>query len=178
MISENPKFIHIHIPKTAGTSIAVALGYPRGKTPDHRTAAMVKKATKEWNSYFKFVFVRNPWDWVVSHFFSKNKNKLATATFEEKRLAFRQYAYRIRGWDRQSDFFQDKEGNCLVDFIGRFENLKEEFDYVCKQLGIEVQIHHLNPSSHNHYHDYYDDKSKDRVAFYFKKDIELLDYEF
>lgn len=172
------KFIHIHIPKTGGTSVAVALGYPPKKTPDHRTALMLKKEIKDWDSYYKFVFVRNPWDWVISHFFAKNKNKLAGASFKEVKEAFHQYSYRVRGWDRQLSFFMDEEEKSTVDFIGRFENLETEFQYVCKQLGVEVQLPHINKTNHKHYREYYDQRGKDRVATYFKKDIEALGYEY
>ncbi len=127
------KFIFIHIPKTAGTSIAETLGIPQ---KDHRKASEIKQNTKDWDSYFKFVFVRNPWDWVVSDFFARNKNKL-NSNFKENKDKFKEYVMGIKRWDSQRSFFMDENDEVIVDFIGKFENLYFDFDHVCFKLGIK-----------------------------------------
>lgn len=100
----------------------------------------------------------------------------------------------------QADFLYDEHDNCLVDFIGRFESLQSDFDIVCQNLnlgsltlphfnktqprGMRAKLKRLLPSSstkkpqRKHYSDYYDLESKEYVAGLYRRDIELLNYEF
>ena len=93
IISRKHKFIFVHIPKVGGTSIKKCLlpFYDRKKELEkipkglrssnviarkHAYASVLLQALGKniWRSYFKFAFVRNPWDWVVSiyHFIRIN----------------------------------------------------------------------------------------------------------
>jgi len=165
VISDRHKFIHIHIPKTGGTSVSVALGYPEGKTPDHRRARVIKKGVKDWDSYFKFTFVRNPWDLVVSDFFARNGKD------------FKEFVLRIPKWDNQCYFILDSSGKSLVDFIGRFENLHKDFDHICNRIGIKANLFHFRNTLHGHYSKYYDDETREKVARLFRQDIEYFGFE-
>jgi hypothetical protein len=47
----------------------------------------------------------------------------------------------------QSDFVCNEAGNVIVDFLGRFENLRTDFNQVCQQLGLPpTQLPHINQS--------------------------------
>lgn len=66
------RYLFIHITKTAGTSVAISLF---GELPYHYTAVQYRViyGRKTFNRYFKFAFVRNPWDRLYSAYsFLKN----------------------------------------------------------------------------------------------------------
>lgn len=71
MINHEHRCIFIHIPKTAGTSVERAFGVRQGQPGGgHRLPAAYGE---HWREYFTFCIVRNPWDRIVSAFFSELK---------------------------------------------------------------------------------------------------------
>ena len=68
---------------------------------------------------------------------------------------------------------------CLVDFVGRFESLHEDFKKICGLAGIEnVSLPKVNSSSRSSYRDYYDDRSIQIVRELYQQDINLFGYKF
>jgi hypothetical protein len=147
------------------------------------------KFQKEWEDHFKFTIVRNPWDRLLSTYKDKvQKQWIDTDDHPDRLSKFEKYK------DGGYKFFvknvipsEDNHTECLtnlidfknIDFIGRFENLQEDFDIICDKIGIpKQQLPHANKSKHKHYTEYYDDETKQIVAEKFAKDIEYLGYEF
>jgi len=130
-----------------------------------------------WNSYYKFCFERNPWEKLVSGYFWSNRG----AEFDE--LLFDDYfnsgSY-LNFYDYPIYTYQDE---VIVDFIGKYENLKEDLLKVCNKIGIEFDGDlpkskaKYRPKNH-HYSYYYNDKNRELVQNIFKKEIELLGYTF
>ena len=75
----------------------------------------------------------------------------------------------------QHKFITDNNGNIIVDFIGRFENLYNDFK---KAFGLDLINYKINSSKHNDYKEYYDSETKSLVEECYKKDLELFKYEF
>jgi|19_taG_2_1085344.scaffolds.fasta_scaffold00919_7 hypothetical protein len=189
LLSHKHKFIFIHIPKTGGTSIKRALlPYSDVENRDeskHKTSVFWKKqlGKKTWKSYFKFVFVRNPWDRMVSRRYYQmfvNGDEKA----RDRGLAFKDFE-EFLGSDRsrlvinQSRYFHNKFGKNMVDFVGRFENFQEQFDQVCDKIGIDkIELSHLNSSPRGEYRQYYNDKTKKIVEKACKDDIMRYGYKF
>lgn len=143
-----------------------------------------------WATYYKFAMVRNPWDYVVSmyHF-------LREAATDEKGFLTRGHpdlAFLVRQcstfeeWVRlmpmleldMTSYFSDDDGNVIVDYIARYEDLDQEFARLCDRLGIVANLPRLNTSSRGIYRDYYTTETKALVARHFSRDIERFDYSF
>jgi len=80
----------------------------------------------------------------------------------------------------QLDWFVDPHGNLMVDFIGKFENLIEDWNVISSKLGISQELPHvnINPDKSKHYTKYYTDATKKIIGDKFKIDIKYFDYEF
>ena len=146
IVSDKYKFIFLGCPKTGSTSIKVALlgngekmFYPTrfGAAQDHIKAVEFRKAIDpgKWNSYFKFSFVRNPWDRRVSLFFH-HLGKEAREYKDTKNHFFRRYIVNRIPWFGYHYAYENTNKQ-IVDFIGRFENLQEEFDKICDTVGMK-----------------------------------------
>jgi hypothetical protein len=188
MINHEHRYIFIHIIKTGGSSIEKTF---RGRRV-HKFAKKYKKqiGSKEWNNYFKFTFVRNPWDKMVSQYFyiQKCRGGNYDLTFREFILAFEyctesEYilgnGIAVKFNPIQLPWILDDDGNCLVDYIGRFETLQEDFNIVCDKIGVpRQQLPHENKTKHKHYTEYYDDETRSIVARKFAGDLKRFGYKF
>jgi len=209
LISYQSGFCFIHIEKAAGSSIQDALRrwsdhkirsrlrrrltllgplnrvgglYKAVQFSEHAVAREVQECLppEVYASLFKFAFVRNPWDRLVSRqahllrstdrrrhsFVSRMENFEEFIKWEIERGAF------------QSCYVTDEKGIRIVDFIGYYEMLNEDFAKVCAQLKIQAELPHANISQHKDYRTYYTPKTRDLVAAEFKRDIEMFGYTF
>ena len=158
-------WVFIHIPKTGGTSIRSALGM--GPRPYHVTAKAMWQKYPEWTSKFAFAFVRNPWDRLVSWV-----HRTSAITWPPDR-------FDQLGLEPQVDYILDENGKPLVNFIGRFESLADDFNTICGHLGIATpELHHLNRSEHRHYRECYDETAMQFVTDNYAEDIERFGYSF
>ena len=211
MICRERKIIFVHIPKTGGTSIE-DLFWPRHKYKrnernlwmgfrrpmynkyqtgglQHLTASLIQKevGAREFGKCFKFSFVRNPWDKVVSQYLYITKRKdLQDFIGMESGYCLKQYLECIQKkvhvqWEEQYKFIEDDCGKVLVDWIGKFENISSDIDALKTLLKLDFheKLPHANKSdSRLHYSNYYDLDSKEMVEQMYKKDIHRFGYVF
>lgn len=207
ILSHSKKFIFVHNYKVAGTSIRRALdvyNFPsfRSSQPmdklklllrlypwvyanqfeGHSTAQDIRNRVpkKIYDSYFKFGFVRSPWDWQVSLY--TYMLKLETHHRHDLVKSFENFDQYIE-WrvnedlHLQKDFFYS-DGQCIVNKIGKYESLASDFQEICDQLGIEAELPKLNVSKKtSDYLSFYSQKSIDLVHEAFKEDIETFGYQ-
>jgi len=80
VIIDNLKCIFVHIPRTGGSSVEVALNnghiqrchFTAQKLKDSHHAyegGTVRPYSAVWHKYFKFSIVRNPFDWLISLYY-------------------------------------------------------------------------------------------------------------
>jgi hypothetical protein len=216
LISYSHKFIFFHVAKVAGLSIREVLGefaqepetFKIRRPPKqlgvrlnplyemwesvviHARARDAKKELPEdvYNNFYKFAFVRNPWDWQVSmyHFLLKETTNIRYELIKSMN-SFEEYLewvirtdnpYPKRATKLQNEMITDDNGNLVVDFVGRYETLAQDFGYVCQILKLPISLPHLNQSTHRDYRSYYNVRTKKMVAEYYQADIELFGYTF
>ncbi len=210
ILSEPRKVLFVHIQKTGGTTVQRMLKAHLPGAHDflgtHDQARYAKAALgPAYGTYFKFAFVRNPWDRLVSwysmivqkaprltpaeaarpdsrhnrlwHYVLSNSN-----TFEE---FIRNCTATIDDIDgrksfcsNQLDYVTDEEGRMIVDEICRFESFDADGGRMLARLGIPAVLPKDNPSEHRHYTEYYTAETRDIVAERYRRDIEHFGYTF
>lgn len=71
------------------------------------------------------------------------------------------------------------DGTKLVDYVGRFENMEEDFYHVVGNIGLkDVKIPHKNATSHRDYRTYYTDETAQLVRSLWQVDVDTFDYAF
>ena len=213
MISHKHKCIFVEVPKTGSTSIRAILGkayiphlnlveiktlmenswtHFGGRTNRIRGALYqllpqqrkIDIGRRQFEGYFKFGFVRNPWDRVVSLYERTEpiqmKDKMSFDEFVDWIQFSSATCIHSSPHRYQLDWFLDGSGNMLADFIGRFERLEQDWAIVADKLGITEKTLPLtreNPR-HRHYTEYYTERTRDLIAQKFRVDIEHFGYEF
>ena len=187
MVDDKLKFIFIHIPKCGGVSMYKALNASR---KDQGHAYLCEHMSDSNMDYFKFCFIRNPWDRFVSnyHYFKKfgrdGKGDVKMGSIVNQYDDFKSFTKGINNipeskltynhFDPQYKWFDNR-----LDFIGRFEYIQKDFDTVCDKIDIpKIKLPHRNKSNHTHYTDYYDDETREIVAEKYAIDIEVFNYKF
>lgn len=188
------KCIFVHIPKNAGLSVCYTLFGNTGGS--HRKIVDYKKifSPGTFKRYYKFTFVRNPWDRLVSTFFFLKNGGLTEKdrVWAQEHIAqFDSFDAFVKGWlteeninnslhfQHQYCFLEDEKGIIAVDFIGRFENIEEDFKKITEELNIRRTLKKTNTSKRKEdYKAYYDEETKTIVNEVYRKDIQLFNYEF
>ncbi len=187
------KTIFIHIPKTAGVSLLKAI-YGDVTLEGHRSfefnriALGVKK-----KEYFSFSFVRNPFDRLYSaYIFLKdggmnNLDKLSFESYLSSFIDFEDFVlngldqkiiYKITHFIPQYEFLCDKKDHILVDFLGRFETLNNDVDFLSKKLNIHIKLKNYNFSNKKNYRDVYTNDMIKIVKNIYQKDLSIFNYKF
>jgi Sulfotransferase family len=200
MISFQKRFLFVHIPKTAGNSIQsvlrdysedelvalrseqdgierFGLRNPNYKIKKHSTLAeyLVTLGETQFGDLYKFTCVRNPWDRMVSYYFTPTQNTVAWDPKKFRNVIVK--ALPVADYLRLNERDNDPFGN--VNYIMRFENLVDDFRTVCRALGISpTTLPQYNRSNREHYSRYYNDELRELVRARFAAEIERFGYTF
>ncbi|MBI5451150.1 MAG: sulfotransferase family 2 domain-containing protein [Gammaproteobacteria bacterium] len=187
--------IFVHIPKTAGVSVAMSMF---GQMPDHHKALTYKNiiyGSKTYREYFKFAFVRNPWSRIYSAYCYlmnggwgeyeakwRDENLSDVKNFEDfvMRWLTTQRLHSIIHFHPQCEFICDSRGGVIIDYIGYFETLSEDFNVICSRIGINSTLkkENITKNKENNYRQAYSMEMKEKVRTLYRDDIELLGYDF
>jgi len=202
IISHRHRFIFFAVPRTATHSLRQALR-PHLDAGDweqqmlsghqvlpvtglaevghgHVSVGQARRALPEemWRSYYKFAFVRNPFDRFVSVCAFLNRGNPGFAgreTVVMKSLLARP-RFRRRVLVRPQSQLLDG-GTGALDFIGRFESLQEDFDTVCSAVDLPAgALPAVNDSRHRAWTDCYDAELAAAVAHFYRADFSAYAY--
>ena len=193
--------------------LATASLAPIEETEKHETIRKIRDNTPHncFKDYFKVAFVRNPWDWLVSYYsyFQTNdiskKSVLVNGRFQRGTNRFRDISFKqflstveqrseeyninddlsqlVYPLQPQCKYLIDDSGKIIVDFVGRYENLNNDWATLVDKLGINnpsrpMGLQRLNSTPDKDYRTYYEPNDIERVYKIYKKDVELFGYEF
>jgi hypothetical protein len=230
MLSLEYRFIFVHIPKVAGQSIERAFLKLHGLSWENRAPLLLRpnddpalgpprlahlKASEyvscghvtqqQFDEFFKFAFVRNPWSRLVSvyRYLGLAEDMPFKKFLVEKFAGDDQWEHRLFRVP-QYDFLFDADDRRLVDYVGRLENLQSDFGEVCRTIGIApLDLPHVNETGknrtamnsfkqvlkrispfhriydeHAYYTEYYDYESIEIVERLYSRDIKTFGYTF
>ncbi|MEZ5995319.1 MAG: sulfotransferase family 2 domain-containing protein [Hyphomonadaceae bacterium] len=206
IVSHRNKFIFTAIPKTGTHAVRRALRVQMG--PDdleqvglfvekilpypplaelrhgHISLAQIRPFVGEeiFAGYFKFAFVRNPFDRFVSYCAFMTREDRA---FErDPRAVMRYFMFKDRPVDHllfhpQHTFVTDSGGALLTDAVGRVEQMQASYDAICAHLGLPTApLERVNSSRRADYRGYYDRDLIEAVGDFYRKDLDLFGYKF
>ena len=193
-------FAYIPIGKVASTSIISALSkryYPHGKAAKAPNGLI--KGNREnpinWNHpRHVFMFVRNPFDRLVSLWFNRGKvgkhSAPSHASFRRRhglngKEAFPVFAHKVLGMKKvdhhaEVQWLHVPNQRIKAVMIFRFENLKHDFRACCDLLDIKPSLPHeaKSPRVRKHYSHYFDDESRARAEAFYAADLTAYGYSF
>jgi len=159
----------------------------------------------QFDNAFTFAFVRNPWARMLSLYsFLKDqyrKGKPILAQYHRSvggtpfQRDFNHWLCNCEYFDERRDQdvpqvpFQKRDQmtwltdyqnkNMIVDFVGKVENLSNDWKFICAQTNMpHINLPTKRTSKHQHYREVYNQQSIDFVAKYFRRDIEEFGYDF
>lgn len=200
-IDHKLKFIFVHIPKTGGWSVENYFEVCKKENlwshnrvmineilfaPQHITASMLrehKEVKNYFKDYFKFSFVRNPYDKILSEFFWRNKIKLIKPQNYSREYFStwlnEVYMQREDHYISQYSYLFGSGETCLVDYVAKFENFENELNYIKDRLGFKInkKIPVINKNEIAFDKNYYlTVNNKLKISELYKRDFEVFGY--
>lgn len=205
IISTLHKFVFVAIPKTGTHAVRQALREHMGPQDMEQVGLFVQRSLpipalaqighghitleqlrphvkpEAWDSFFKFAFVRNPFDRFVSYcaFITREGDE-----FEDDPKAVMRDVLANPPLDHilfhpQHGFITDASGGVLADYVGRVEEMQESYDEISSRIGIPTaRLEKVNATKRRNYREYFDDQLIEGVAKLYARDLELFGYEF
>lgn len=200
-------FVFIHVPKTAGTSLREALGLHSSlDIPCHAPARDVMPMIKQVAPRaISIAFVRNPYTRFVSLYnyarqdeslYHSVKNPehapygkhidydiLSDKSLEECAELLVQgklggHGVWLNLWRPQVEWLINREGELMVDFIGRVETLETDLQRLATLHGITAgPVPWLNKSAAIKETPRFTDRALELVRLYYRRDFEMLGYD-
>lgn len=206
IVSHLHSFIFVAVPKTGTHSVRQALRAHMGPDDMEQARLFVEKqfpipelarlghghlsfqdirphlGEEAFASYFKFAFVRNPFDRFISYCSFATSRE---GTFQRdpkkvmRHLLFTAPPHNHIIFRPQFTFLCGPDGELQADYLGKVENMQASYDEVAQRLGIEsTALDHANRSRRGAYKDYYDQELIDGVARIYARDLELFGYDY
>ncbi len=209
LLNTNTPFIFISIARTATKTIHSALGMSLRSAPEpsYYHMSLLDLSTRYYpklnlTNYFKFAFVRNPFDRLYSLYsnFLNSRNghtkilqysrfdRIVNSIYWKSNKDFNLFCklfYSSDHWKNevhhrpQLDYIQMDNGVIGVDFVGRYESLEKDWLHISNHLGIQTTLPHINKSiREKNYRNVYNEESIRLITEVYKKDLDQFNYNF
>jgi len=200
IVSHLHKFIFVAIPKTATHAIRQALRphlhehdweqvehlrssripleYFKRISHGHQSLSDIKPYLPEdsYRKYFKFGFVRNPYERFISYAFFRFKGNriFLKSPTESMKLILKNGNHKHDLLLKpQYDFLCNDEDRVDADFIGRFEDIQDNFDEIMLALNLpSSRLNRVNPSTHDSANHYLDQELARMIESKYRSDFE------
>lgn len=210
LISEKNNFIFFHLYKCGGMSLrkfvehnvkgCIELQGGHSCPKDMMIEYQDKLNEDKFKEFFKFTFIRNPFDFMVSTYFY---GKIYTNHFMHDDIInhnmdmqkFIPYYFEVRQQHQDEkirplgsnkvvtfkDWLLDDSGNEIVDFVGKIENYDLDMKIISEKIGIEsyrVPVVNVNPNRSKNYREYYNETSRKMIEKHFDWELDKYKYTF
>lgn len=188
VINVKHKHIFIHIPKCAGWSMEV-LPFIGGR--GHASLHQISKQPNFNRKFFKWCFIRNPYDRIASTYFAMGGGTPTEIEVKKKHPTFKQFLMNVQLYLPDTVNFKTKydgmtqilhilpldyyiiSDNTTMDFIGKYEHLHRDWNTVCDNLNIKHSLPHKNKTKNRKdYFKLYDSEMKDVIETIYKSELE------
>jgi hypothetical protein len=205
IISGQHRFIFVAIPKTGTHAVRQALREHMGPQDMEQVGLFVNRKLpipqlaqighghlslqqvrpyfrpEDFEAFFKFAFVRNPFDRFVSYcaFITREHGQ-----FERDPHSVMRYFIANPPWQHilfqpQHSFVTSADGQLLTDYLGRVEEMQASYDEAAGRIGIPSRpLDKVNASRRRDYREYYDPALIEGVGKLYARDLELFNYQF
>lgn len=205
IVSFRHKFIFVAIPKTGTHALRQALREHLGAEDIEQVGLFVDKRfpmpelaqlehghislqqlrphlpPEQFDSFFKFAFVRNPFDRFISFcaFMTRVEKQFEADPHKVMRFFVNNPPWHRILFHPQHTFVTGADGKLLTDYIGRVEEMQQSYDEIARRIGVpSAQLEKVNASERRDYRSYYTAALVDGVARLYARDLQLFGYEF
>lgn len=100
----------------------------------------------------------------------------------KKYQSFDKFIYSLRSHSKNLKYYFNEKGEPICDFYIKFENLEEDYKKVCGLIGVPYEklpkTKNKTRKEKEHYSEYYNEHTKDKIYRVYKKEIDFFDYKF
>jgi len=198
-----PELIYVRCNKAGGTLIASRILFSRlrlrqliyrgqdeknvgeDEAPFSGWPVATAGIVSQWDNWFSFSFVRNPWDRLVScyTYLADQDEKFSRLTFDEFVMDLENLSMQhpvVAYHSAPGHLYTHHDGKQMVDFVGKVESINTDLTSVLDKVGLlnDGDVPRVNASKHGQYREYYNDVTRAKIADLYEQDIDLYGYTF